>query len=161
MARSANISVKIEGDKQLIRALGSFKPTTQRKILRPAIAKAGRRLAKRAKQGAPADTKNLKKSIGSVVRTYGSNVVSVIGPRVKFDAWYAHLVERGTAPHVLREADPNTGRGAIVHPGSTANPFMAKAFQAMAGTTERQLYRDIQPEIEKQVKKHTKKALLG
>lgn len=106
------IKAKVEGLEALQKRLTQFKQSARNRIVRPGVAKAGRILAKAAKQLAPRDTGLLKRSIGSAVRTYKSGyVLAVIGPRRGFRQQvirggkpqmadpvnYAHLVEYGTA----------------------------------------------------------------
>lgn len=81
----ARVVSQLEGVDLTIGTLGRFKSAIQRRILRSALTKAARVLAKEAKKLAPKDSGLLKKSIGYVVRTYkDGRLTAVIGPRRGF-----------------------------------------------------------------------------
>ena len=98
----------------------------------------------------------LKKSIGIKVKTMGrrgqKKVVGMVGPKLRNKLMtaagrtvkpylYAHLVERGTAPHSLKARNstklknfvgPVKSRKTInkLHPGAVAKPFMKPALDS-------------------------------
>ena len=92
---------------------------------------------------APRETGSLKKSIGQKVKTYRGQktVTGIIGARAKpyqtaqgkrNPAYYAHLVEFGTAPHATGKKKSFLRRGKGRHPGSRAQPFMRPAWDSAA-----------------------------
>lgn len=109
-------SVKIMGDKALMRRLGNIsKQSKLNKIVRPAIRQASGEVRKVAKfyAGASKDTGLLRKSIKNVVRTGNAGVYAVVGPdnqtegydrkgNRRIPRYYAHLVEFGTKPSSKR-----------------------------------------------------------
>lgn len=79
------IKTKVEGLEALYKHMAGWKESHVRKVIRPAITKAGRLIAKTAKRLAPKETGLLRKSIASKVKTYKSgSVVAIIGPRIGF-----------------------------------------------------------------------------
>lgn len=92
---------------------------------------------------APRETGSLKKAIGQKVKNYRGNktVTSIVGARSKSygttkgkrnPAFYAHLVEMGTGPHRTGKKKFGYRRGAGMHPGAKARPFMRPAWDAAA-----------------------------
>lgn len=114
-------------------------------------------LQKQVKANAPKQRSNknksgrlglLRKSIGLKTKKYGrgkdKKIVGLVGP--KFSAvgtrpngkkkmpphMYAHLVERGAAPHRISRKT-KTGEVSWQHPGATEKPFMKPALDAVGG----------------------------
>ena len=118
---------RVEGQRELRRALEQLPLAVQRKALRPAVRAGSSVINKAAKAKAPRDKGDLRRSIGVKVKSYRSGVVvGVIGPRkghkvhlktetrrrsgllgllgateehdsFKVPAKYAHFVEHGTS----------------------------------------------------------------
>lgn len=97
---------KLDGMADVLARLKNLKESARNRVLRPAVAKATRLLAKRAKQTAPiGPTRLLRKSIGAKVKVYRLAVVGVIGARTGFrtvingrpvdPTKYLHLAELG------------------------------------------------------------------
>jgi HK97 gp10 family phage protein len=85
-------------------------------------------------QRIPEDSGQLKASARITTRAKGDEVSASVKVG-NFVAWYAHLVEFGTRPHV--EATPTGAMrfGSVVtrevhHPGTTGHPFMRPAASA-------------------------------
>ena len=132
------IRIDTKGFRDLEKSLLRLEKKAARKLLRKAVTRAAAIPRKDARSRAPAETGTLKKSLGVIYRTYkragGGTRTAIIGPRTGFgqsvvvggkSQWrdpvkYAHLVEYGTAPHVLA-----SGRQ---HPGTSPRPFMRPAF---------------------------------
>lgn len=137
MANSSG--VQFEGIKELDEVLaglpGKFGDQTVDRILR----KAAQPMLKRAKElSSNADvTGDTTKSIG-IIANKKSNSIK-LGPRRGngFKGYHAHLLEYGTAPHVIRAkaeggllAFAGTFVKEVQHPGIAAQPFMRPAFDA-------------------------------
>lgn len=99
--------ISLYGDKELLWAFDQLPPRLQKKYARRGVTKAGRRIAKAAKQHVPVRSGALKKSLSVKAKTYRKTgtVVAIIGPRLDFQTTYggklhipgkiAHLVEFG------------------------------------------------------------------
>lgn len=145
------INFKLTGFAELETQLINLGRKKAKKVVRLAVAAAGRPVAKAAKAKVPVRFGNLKKSIGSKVKSFLQGTYVVIGPRKGYGmvvdgvyndpAKYAHLVEYGAAPHditienkkALHWLDPTFGEafaGVVHHPGSPAQPFMRPAFDS-------------------------------
>lgn len=99
-------SVKLEGDRKLLRKLNDLKTSVQKKLLRRAVNKGSTPILKTIKKNAPRRTGFMKKAMARKVRTYKSGaVVAVMGPKREAVGTYndrkyvpanvAHLVEGG------------------------------------------------------------------
>jgi len=100
-------------------------------------------IIKEIRRRAPKETGALKKSIGQKVKNYRRNktVTSILGARSKRyatakgnrnPAYYAHLQELGVKPHRTGKKKSFYRRGAGMHPGVKANPFMRPGWDAAA-----------------------------
>lgn len=69
IAPQMSLDIKLSGDDALIRNLNALPPKLQRKYLRRGFTKAGRRVARAAKQKAPKETGLLRLSVGHRVYT--------------------------------------------------------------------------------------------
>lgn len=145
------INFKLIGFKELEAQLVTLGRKKAKKVVRLAVQAAGRPIAKAAKSKIPVRYGLLKKSVASKVKTYKDGVYVVIGPKLGSKqmidgrpvdpANYAHLVEYGTAPHLISPAGSKGAvgtlrigqtwvSGAVEHPGSPAQPFMRPAFDS-------------------------------
>lgn len=138
-------------------ALGKFMDELPKKvqtnIMRSAMSAGAAVIAKQAKVIAPVEPANAssayKKSLGwapgalkksiriSRGRILGENVVAKVTAGNK-QAFYAHMVEFGTAAHWIRPKGAKSlflagvNRTAVDHPGARKNPFMRIAMDAEA-----------------------------
>jgi HK97 gp10 family phage protein len=118
------VSVDVD-DRQLKRQLDRLKGTVASdKTIRNALTSAARPMRNDAKDRAPEDTGELKRSIR--IRT---RKVADYGYRafVAARTYYAHLVEFGVAPHYIKRKK-GRGRRRVLHPGHAAQPFLRPAF---------------------------------
>ena len=131
--------VDIDGLKELDAALKALgKPSTIRRVLRPAVMAGARIIRRRAKALVPVKHGHLRKSIAAKVKTYrNGNVVGVVGPRSDYHivrrsevtgniqrirpSNYAHLVEKG---HAIKFSKKGPVVGHV-----PARPFMKPAFE--------------------------------
>lgn len=148
-------AVTIVGEVELKKRLDRLASDgARRRMARPAIREAAAEIRKAAKALAPVDTGLLKKSIKSVVRTskkqgvvyavigpatgMGADVVRDGRPQYADPAKYAHLVEYGTAPHVIQTKTTQSlrlpdgrFRALVHHPGAAAKPFLRPAYDSV------------------------------
>lgn len=177
------IKGELQGLKEAAKALEGLKRGVRNKVLRRAVTAAARILAKAAKAAVTMRRSGqLKRSMGSVVRTYAKAVVGIVGPREDFKttwnkqpvdpAKYAHLVEEGVRPHALGKGsslkdkysyDRKTRRRLLVnkanqhgrmHPGFEGRHFLKKAFDASQGAAAAKATELIADGIQQEAAKH-------
>lgn len=144
------INLKLVGFDELEAKLLTLGSKVAKKVLRSAVNSSANPILKAARANVPVRYGLLKQSIGVKTRTYqNGTVAAVIGPRGGFrqvvdgvmqdPVNYAHLVEYGTAPHVIIPEskmalswDDETFGHAVVgqanHPGTAAQPWLRPAF---------------------------------
>ena len=145
----------ISGGRQLDEFLKTLSPNVEKKIMRGALAAGVRVIAKEAKQRAPSGpTSSTNEALyggydgalrDSVRVTTGVTKSGVVYASVKAggrtkkgaDVFYAHIVEFGARPHVIRPRRKKSLQlgghfvaGTVMHPGMTGNPFMLPAADA-------------------------------
>lgn len=163
------VKIRLEGDKDLVNVLEAFKPAARRRIVRPPITKGVRLVVRAAKQKVPKETGTLKRSLGFVVRTYPSGTVAgIAGPRKgivdeetgRNPRFYAHLVEFGTAPHLVSSSIGPTGeRIDVVHPGSPPKPFIRPAWDGSIPEINRLMEMGIRQGVAKEIARKVKRSL--
>ena len=155
-------SFRIEGLDPLMANLRGLPITMQNRIVRPAVASASRVILKSAKAHVPVRHGTLRKSLGFKVKTYraSNQVIGLVGPRKETSLTevlpkgkairhrpvrYAHLVEFGTAAHIVAARGHGKAlriRGAggkfafrrrVVIPAVHAKPFLRPAVAATRG----------------------------
>lgn len=116
----ADVGLRLQGDKKLLRALERLPSRIERKVVRQAVSAGLTPLNKAVKREAPRETGQLKRSIGKVVRTFKNDGVvwGAVGVRSGFRVVidgkprdprkYAHLVEERTG--FMRRAFDKTAR---------------------------------------------------
>lgn len=116
----AAVQVRIRGAREVREFLQGLPEKIARRHVGAALRAGAKIIAERAAQLAPQETGTLSRSL--VVRVTRSprirDVRATIG--TSKEAWYAHLVEFGTAPH----RQPRMRR---THPGTAARPFLRPA----------------------------------
>jgi len=130
-----NIAIAVApiSDRKLRRKLGRLAGSAITKVMRPAFVAGCRPIRAAARSRVPVRFGQLKKSIGTRVKVYprGNAIWAGVGVRLGFLSVidgkkvdpnkYAHLVEWGTKPHILRGA---------MHPGAKASHFLRSAFDS-------------------------------
>jgi HK97 gp10 family phage protein len=82
---SIDVTIKMDGDREIMRMLAGWNPVSQRRIVRPGVSRGARLVSRTARANAPVESGLLRKSIGVVVKTYkDGTVVGVVGPRHGF-----------------------------------------------------------------------------
>lgn len=126
------------GLRELDDALKALPDKIQRNILRAALRAGSKEIAEEAKRLVPVRSGRLRDTIRVTSRLVNGVPTAkvVAGGRAKGKskgAWYAHLVEFGTAAHVIRArgAAPLAFNGIkareVNHPGAKKKPFMRPA----------------------------------
>jgi HK97 gp10 family phage protein len=130
----------IEELSQVLDALAGDKKLSN-KVVRGILNKAAKPIIQKAQELAPKEDGDLRKSIGSIPgRGQGKGEQVYVGPRrgARFKGYAGHLVEYGTAPHIIK-AKAASGqlhlRGNVFaeevnHPGAAPRPFMRPAYDA-------------------------------
>ena len=132
--------VGIEELSQVLDALAGDKKFSN-KVVRGILNKAAKPIIQKAQELAPEEDGDLKKSIGAIPgRGRGKGEQVYVGPRRggRFKGYAGHLVEYGTAPHIIRAKAAggqlhlrgNVFAEEVQHPGAAAKPFMRPAFDA-------------------------------
>ena len=131
-----NARVQIAGMPRLIRKLKVL-PDVARQEIRLAMGREADEVVAMMKRLAPSDSGALRKSIGwgwgndvpkgaMALATVGKGDLTITIYAGNEDAWYARLVEFGTAPHIVG----GLFAGAE-HPGTAAQPYFYASFRAM------------------------------
>jgi len=111
------------------------------KVVRGILNKAAKPIIQKAQELAPKGNGDLQKSIGTIPgRGQGKGEQVYVGPRRggRYKGYAGHLVEYGTAPHVIRAKAAggqlhllgNRFAEEVHHPGAVAKPFMRPAFDS-------------------------------
>lgn len=125
----------IGGGRELDRLLQTLPVKVEKNILRGALRAGAVVIRDEVKQRAPVASGDLKKSIRVTSRTKRGQVSASVKIG-SFSAWYAHLVEFGTRPHVIKAKPGRAMRfggvttAQVNHPGIAAKPFIRPAADA-------------------------------
>lgn len=131
----------IKGLAELQRALDTLPAKIEANIMRGAVRAAAKVVAEEAKLQAPVLSGALRDSIrvGSQLkhgRVTGRVIAGGRGKKGKASAFYAHIVERGSAAHII-QAEPGhmlaVGVSKVNHPGAAARPFLRPALDGKTG----------------------------
>lgn len=123
------------GGRQLDDILSTFAPKLHKNIMRGGLRAGCVPIKAEVEQRIPEDTGQLRASTRITTR-FKNGTVSASVKVGNFVAWYAHLVEFGTNPHVIkpkREGSLSFGGRTVEqvnHPGTTGRPFMRPAAEA-------------------------------
>lgn len=133
----SSTDVKIAGLADLNAVLQTLPVKVEKTVLRGALNAAGQVLRRDAMQRVPVKSGALKKSIRVATRSKGGVVSATVraGDRTAF---YAHMVEFGTAGHKINAKKGSLlaiGVPSVQHPGARAKPFMRPALDARAGAS--------------------------
>ncbi len=155
--------VTVKGVDELLKALKQFPQNIQKNVLKGAVRAGAASLVKEAKANVPADTGNLKKSIGVVeVKSKKPQYVQFKVTSRKGFGWYAHMVEFGTLGKRDEPLSPETRRSpkaiemAEKGFGSPAQPFMRPAYENKGEETIIVAKEYLEKRIDKEVEKAKK-----
>lgn len=124
---------RFKGGAELQKALNQLPAKLERNVMRSALRQGANVIRDEARSNVPVKTGALKKSIKVSTRARRGQVTATLKAGGK-DAFYAHMVEYGTAPHdiavkskkVLVFEDGGKATRAR-HPGISPKPFMRPA----------------------------------
>ena len=128
MANELHVSGLVELDK----LLKELPAKVERNILRGAMRAGAKVFADRAKELVPVKSGQLRDSIKVSTRSKRGRVSATVSAGGK-KAFYAHMVEFGTARHFIKPRTRKSlffaglAREVVDHPGSTPKPFMRPA----------------------------------
>lgn len=135
------MEVEIQGLDQLYRLLQELPVRIEKNVLRGGLRAGAVVLREEAKRGVPVKSGALRDSIRVSTRSRRGIVSARISAGTRAgvardrDAYYAHMVEFGTKPHIIRSRIAKAlllqkGRyiEGINHPGARRKPFMRPAF---------------------------------
>jgi len=160
--------IRIYGDKEMDRALRKLGKKVDRKLSLAAVRVGARPIWQDAARRAPRQTGILGRSMGARTKKYrrgAEAAIAVIGARTRFrttvggyprqPAFYAHLVAKGTRPHLLRYLRIG---GQLIrqwwrHPGARPQPFLGPAFEANKTVALRKIRDNLRKGIEREAKK--------
>jgi HK97 gp10 family phage protein len=152
------IELRITGVDEVTKALTAMTEKTVRKESMAALREVADPILRAAQERVPARYGLLRKALNirAVKRRTGLDVASIgVNPKIRAvvtrtnpdgtqtreHVWpfrYAHLVERGTKPHLVRAKGkaltlgPVTVSGSVQHPGARPQPFMRPAYDQYA-----------------------------
>lgn len=129
--------LQVKGLAELHKVLQSLPEELEKKVLRNALRAGANEFKKAAKAQVPVKSGALRKSIR--VKTSARKgrwrlKATVVAGNA--EAYYAHMVEFGTAAHMIKPAKAKSlfflgqAREAVEHPGAQAKPFMRPAFDS-------------------------------
>lgn len=133
--------VRIEGLADLHKLMQELPAKIESNALRGGLRAAAKVIEAEAKRLAPVGTVNgsgdLRASVRASVRSRNGKVEATVKAGSK-KAWYARLVEFGTAAHLIRPKNRKSlffaglAREQVNHPGAKKKPFMRPALDAKA-----------------------------
>lgn len=120
---------QIKGGADLKKALETLAPNLERNVMRAAMRQGANEILKAARANVPVDKGTLKKTLRVSTKAKRGVVTATLIAGGKFNVFYAHMVEYGTAPHAVGSgsnisSNKQSGR---MHPGAIAQPFMRPA----------------------------------
>lgn len=129
----------ITGGRELDAFLQTLSVKVEKNIMRSALRAGANEFKDEVKANIPVDSGDLRRSVKVSTRSKGGRVTASLKIGNK-TAWYARLVEFGTAAHKIAPKDSGGGLliggnvvGAVNHPGARAKPFARPAFDSQAG----------------------------
>jgi HK97 gp10 family phage protein len=143
------VTVELKGLSNTLRKLDSLDKRTRKSAVRKAVSAGGQELVKAVRSNAPRDTGLLRRKSTKKVKTYRGKVLAIMGAKRFKDpathrnpAYYAHLVEDGTLPHLIPRGKFSGQSGVVVrqniqHPGTPATHFMRRAARQANGAALR------------------------
>lgn len=120
---------------QLEQALNQLPAKIEANVLRGALRQGAKVQLARARDEVPVDDGDLKDSLRISTRRRRGIVKAVLRAG-NAKAWYARLVEFGTAAHFIKPKDRKSlffaglAREIVEHPGAKKNPFMRRTLDA-------------------------------
>lgn len=162
-------TVKLDGLKELNKALKKLEGKVARKIAREGLKAAAVVIRKEMRRRAPIKTGQLRKRIRYRLKRMrgGAGYTGKVG--VDVTVFYARFIEYGTTPHRIPNGSLGRGRNKrkndaklafggrvlsrVQHPGTPARPFLRPAYESVKNTA----VRAIGPRMWALIKRETRK----
>lgn len=125
----------ISGGRELDAFLQSLPAKVEKNIMRAALRAGANQFKAEVKANVPVDDGDLRDSVRVSTRSKRGTVYASLKVGNK-KAWYAHFVEYGTKPHIIKAKNGGTlhiGSSflrQVMHPGAKPNPFIRPAFDS-------------------------------
>lgn len=154
------LETRIEGLAELQRALGELPTKIEANVVRGGLRAGAKVIADDARRLAPRVSGDLEASIRVSTRTYkrfGQVLARAVAGNKK--AFYAHMVEFGTARHWIK---PKTAKSLFIagvfrqvvdHPGARQQPFMRPAFDRSGGSAIARFAEYVRVRLPKEIEK--------
>lgn len=145
----------IVGGKELDDLLRTLPAKLHKNVNRAGLRAGAKVYLDEVKTRIPKDSGQLAASARITTRARGDDISASVKVG-NFVAWYAHLVEFGTRPHVIRAKPGGAMRFGSVeartvhHPGTRAQPFMRPTADAKLGAAVRAVTDKIRQRLTKQ-----------
>lgn len=152
--------VEIKGLADLHRALQELPAKVEANVLRGGLRAAGKVIQEEAMARVPVASGDLRDSIRVSARLQkkrGKVEATVKAGSKK--AWYAHLVEFGTAAHFIKPKNRKSlffawlAKEVVNHPGAKRKPYMRPAFDGKAQSALQAMADYIRARLPKEIKK--------
>lgn len=164
MPQDVSIIKQLKGIAEMEKKLHQLGTRMATRGVSSGIRAGGSVIIKEMRRRAPKETGSLKKAIGQKIKNYrGQKIMTgIIGARSKSyatkkgkrnPAFYAHLVELGTAPHATGKKKAFYRRGKGRHPGAKAQPFMRPAWDSAAPRSRQAVIDKLTQVFDKESKK--------
>lgn len=157
-------NIKLQGGKQLNDQLNKLAQSLGSKEVQDSLVKGAKPLIEQAKANVAShkDSGDLENSIGPIIGR-GENVGTVtVGPRrgkgKNAKGWHAHLLEYGTAPHLIKAVNKKALKlaegfaASVSHPGTPASPFMRPAWDAKHSEVEKEIAKSLKDALKEDFK---------
>ncbi len=138
----AEIDIQFKGIKEFEKNVKRLGGKVAKQVVRSSLKKGGTVLVKQARNNLPPQYDTLKRSIRSAFRKPKNRFYQTlkigftVGKNVKYDGWYAHIVEGGSDSHTITSKDgkiitagDDVFARKVNHPGTKAYPFLRPAFE--------------------------------
>lgn len=153
-------TVEVKGLADLHKALQELPANIERNVLRGALRSGGQIIRDEAQRLVPVDKGDLRNSIRVSMRVRSK--AGWVNANIKAGdkkAWYAHLLEFGTARHWIKPKNRKSlflaglFREVVDHPGAKPKPFMRPAFDGKARAAIQAMADYIRARLPRELKK--------
>ncbi|MCP4897613.1 MAG: hypothetical protein GY906_11630 [bacterium] len=139
-------------DAELLRKLKELERAAGDRPLRNALTAGARVIRDAAKTHVVERTGELKGTIRIRTRSLGRQAMEarIVAGNSRGKGWYAHFVEFGTDPHIVRKSKKGLGRlRHRVHPGAAPQPFLRPAFDEKKDEALRRIHASLNRQFSK------------
>lgn len=153
--------IQMHGLADLQTLLDELPAKIEANVLRGGLRAGAKVIEEEAKQAVPEASGALRDSIRVSMRSRRGIVQATVKAGGK-KAWYAHLVEFGTARHWIKPKSRKSlllaglAREVVEHPGAKPKPFMRPAFDTKAQDAIQAMADYIKKRLPRELKKHAR-----